>query len=214
MEKTKYYISTGDQTKMFTLCYDAFVWSSHSKTMVEKTFYIRNLSTDWETAVANAKSWIGEDGVLMNEDKAFDLNKIIRNGRIWKRPTMIECYQDNDEWLPKKSWFKPSVTFPSKFIGEVGEEIIVDLTFDDLFGFDTQFGFCVLRKFKDDNGNIFTTTSNNKLFNDLEIGDIVCMKVKVKQHKEYRGENQTVFSYPNELWRKKINYKLRRKKWK
>jgi hypothetical protein len=40
------------------------------------------------------------------------------------------------------------------------------------------------------------------------------MKVKVKQHKEYRGENQTVFSYPNELWRKKINYKLRRKKWK
>ena len=175
--------------------------------MVEKSYHLTNLSTDWNTAVAKAKNLIGDN---LLEGESFDLNKIIRNGRIWKRPTMIECYQDNDEWLPKKSWFKPSVNFPSKFIGEVGEEIIVDLTFDDLFGFDTQFGFCVLRKFKDDNGNIFTTTSNNKLFNDLEIGDIVCMKVKVKQHKEYRGENQTVFSYPNELWRKKINYKLTR----
>jgi len=196
MEKTKYFISSGQQTKMFTLCHNKFVWSNYSKTMVEKTFYVKNLSTDWEIAVANAKSWIGEDGVLMNEDKAFDLNKIIRNCRIWKRPTMIECYQDNDEWLPKKSWSKPSVTFSLKFIGEVGEKITVKLTFDNLFGFDTQFGFCVLRKFKDDNGNIFTTTSNNKLFEDLEIGDNVSMEVKVKQHKEYRGENQTVFSYP------------------
>ena len=199
MEKTKYFISSGQQTKMFTLCHNEFVWSNYSKTMVEKTFYVKNLSTDWETAVANAKSWIGEDGVLINEEEAFDLNKIIRNGRIWKRPTMIECYQDNDEWLPKKSWSKPSVTFPSKFIGEVGEKITVKLTFDDSVGFDTQFGFCVLRKFKDDNANIFTTTSNNKLFKELEIGDSVSMEVKVKQHKEYRGENQTVFSYPKLL---------------
>ena len=196
MEKTKYYISSGRQTKMFTLRYNAKVWCGVSKMMVWKSFHDTNLSTDWNTAVANAKSLIGEDGVLMNEDEAFDLNKIIRNGRIWKRPTIRECYQENDEWLPKKSWSKPSVTFPSKFIGEVGEKITVKLTFDDLFGFDTQFGFCVLRKFKDDNGNIFTTTSNNKLFKNLEIGDSVSMEVKVKQHKEYRGENQTVFSYP------------------
>ena len=197
--KTKYFISSGGQTKMFTLCHNEFVWSNYSKTMVEKTFYVKNLSTDWNTAVANAKSWIGENGFLINEDRAFDLNKIIRNGRIWKRPTIIECYQDNNEWLPKKSWSKPSVTFPSKFIGEVGEKITVKLTFDNAFGFDTQFGYCVIKKFKDDNGNIFTTTSNNKLFNDLEIGDSVSMEVKVKQHKEYRGENQTVFSYPKLL---------------
>lgn len=207
MQNSKYYISSGRQTKMFTLRYHAKVWCGVSKMMVEKSYHLTNLSTDWNTAVTKAKNIIGDK---LLEGESFDLNKIVRNGRIWKRPTMIECYQDNNEWLPIKSWSKPSVTFPSKFIGEVGEEIIVDLTFDDLFGFDTQFGFCVLRKFKDDNGNIFTTTSNNKLFNDLEIGDIVCMKVKVKQHKEYRGENQTVFSYPNELWRKKINYKLTR----
>lgn len=196
MEKRKYYISTGGQTKMFTLCHNEFVWSNYSKKMVEKTFYVKNLSTDWETAVANAKSWIGEDGVLINEDKAFDLNKIIRNGRIWKRPTIIECYQDNDEWLQKKSWSKPSITFPSKFIGEVGEKIIVKLTVVDYFTFSTQFGICTIKKFKDDDGNIFTTTSEKQFFYDLNIDDSASMEVKVKQHKEYRGENQTVFSYP------------------
>ena len=196
MSNTKYFISSGRQTKMFTLRYTAKTWCGFSKMMVEKNYHLTNLSTDWNTAVAKAKNLIGDN---LLEGESFDLNKIIRNGRIWKRPTMIECYQDNDEWLPKKYWSKPSVTFPSKFIGEVGEKITVKLTFDNFFGFDTQFGFCVIKKFKDDNGNIFTTTSNNKLFNDLEIGDSVSMEVKVKQHKEYRGENQTVFSYPKLL---------------
>ena len=196
MSNTKYFISSGRQTKMFTLRYTAKAWCGFSKMMVEKNYHLTNLSTDWNTAVAKAKNLIGDN---LLEGESFDLNKIIRNGRIWKRPTMIECYQDNDEWLPKKSWSKPSLTFPSKFIGEVGEKITVKLTFDNAFGFDTQFGFCVIKKFKDDNGNIFTTTSNNKLFNDLEIGDSVSMEVKVKQHKEYRGENQTVFSYPKLL---------------
>ena len=209
MQNSKYYISSGRQTKMFTLRYHAKAWCGFSKMMVEKSYHLTNLSTDWNKAVAKAKNLIGDN---LLEGESFDLNKIIRNGRIWKRPTMIECYQDNDEWLPKKSWFKPSVTFPSKFIGEVGEEIYVDLTVVDYFTFNTQFGLCTIKKFKDDNGNIFTTTSDKQFFYDLNIGDSVCMKVKVKQHKEYRGENQTVFSHPNELWRKRMNNKQRRKK--
>ena len=193
MQNSKYYISSGRQTKMFTLRYHAKAWCGFSKMMVEKSYHLTNLSTDWNTAVAKAKNLIGDN---LLEGESFDLNKIIRNARIWKRPTMIECYQDNHEWLPKKSWSKPSVTFPSKFIGEVGEKIIVKLTVVDYFTFNTQFGLCTIKKFKDDNGNIFTTTSDKQFFYDLNIGDSVSMEVKVKQHKEYRDENQTVFSYP------------------
>ena len=66
MEKTKYYISSGRQTKMFTLRYNAKVWCGGSKMMVWKSYHDTNLSTDWETAVAKAKSLIGEDGVRLS----------------------------------------------------------------------------------------------------------------------------------------------------
>ena len=182
----KYFISTGEENKMFTLRVECRMYSHYSRGMIDSNEFLTNLSTNWKDAVTKAKKFIADNGVLLNEDEPFILEDITRgisnNIKKWSAPI--------------RRWFTPQITFESTFVGEVGEQIKVNLKLVNSFGFDTQFGFCVIKKFEDANNNIFTTTSTKQFISDLEIGDNISMVVKVKQHKYFRGGEQTVFNYP------------------
>ncbi len=73
MNNEYYYISSGDQTKMYTLRtrYNELV----GEELVERDYYIRNLSTDADTAVQKAHAL----GYTSVKHPSFDLQEIRRN---------------------------------------------------------------------------------------------------------------------------------------
>lgn len=77
----------------------------------------------------------------------------------------------------------------SKFVGEIGERIIVPLSSIKLItSWETEWGITRLYKFMDDKGNVYTWKTGTLLDYEKEPKSI---KGTVKEHTEYRGINQT-----------------------
>lgn len=82
---------------------------------------------------------------------------------------------------------KPQVE--SEWFGEEGTRYNgLELTVEFVTGFETQFGWSNLHKFRDKDGNLFVWFTSSKL---LEQGQTYRMNATVKRHSEFRDQKQT-----------------------
>ena len=89
----------------------------------------------------------------------------------------------------------------SDYLGNVGEKITVTAKLIKEYTYDTNYGYyggtSTIYTFEDDNGNkILWTTSSMPYVNDkpIESGKTYTITGTVKEHKEYKGEKETVLT--------------------
>lgn len=91
-----------------------------------------------------------------------------------------------EELLPKTD---------GEFIGEVGKKLSVEAVFEKEFSFESCFGWTTttvyVLKFKVGNNTVVWKTST---YNALEEGKTYTVSGTIKEHKEYRGDKQTVLT--------------------
>jgi hypothetical protein len=77
--------------------------------------------------------------------------------------------------------------------GEIGQRIEIDLTVTFVRPVDSMYGTSLLIKGHDADGHRFTTFYAGNKF-DPKIGETYTVKATVKDHDEYKGENQTMLT--------------------
>ena len=84
------------------------------------------------------------------------------------------------------------VVNPGSFIGNVKDRLELNLTVKSLYTFEGTYGTTTIISLEDENENsvVWFASSNP----DLEVGDSTKLRGTVKEHKEYRGRNQTVLT--------------------
>ena len=82
----------------------------------------------------------------------------------------------------------------SEYVGNVGDKITIDVIVVSRFTYDTHYSYygdtSTIFKFKDKNGNIFIW--NTASYPALEDGMSYSITATIKEHKEYKGEKETV----------------------
>lgn len=76
-------------------------------------------------------------------------------------------------------------------IGQIGERLDLTLTVQRTFVFDGAYGKSTMHIMKDDRGNEFIWTTGAKT---LVVGETYTMRATVKDHKIYKGVNQTILT--------------------
>lgn len=84
----------------------------------------------------------------------------------------------------------------SEYVGNIGDKVEMCLTFKDEFSFETHFTYSgelnFIYKFADENGNTFTWKTSKWL--ELDKDAEYTVKGTIKDHKEYKGDKQTVLT--------------------
>jgi hypothetical protein len=80
----------------------------------------------------------------------------------------------------------------SEYVGEVGKKIEFTGTLVRKTGFQSQFGYQNVYTFNDENGNVLTWIS--AVVVGASLGASVKVRATIKEHKEYKGEKQTVIT--------------------
>lgn len=80
----------------------------------------------------------------------------------------------------------------STYQGEVGKWLERVVTIKKNIELDNNYGFAHLHVMEDEEGNVYVWTTASK---SLEEGSVLNMKMKVKEHKEYNGIQQTIVYY-------------------
>jgi len=149
------------------------------------------LVSDYDKELANkAAEWAENlsDQECDDSDYLFNIRAISRSGMVGFRTfgfaaSIIPAYQKT-----QKSQIKNN----SRYVGEIGDKIQIDLTFKNSFSFMSSFGYCSKYIFEDVDTNVFTwTTSPCKDFNK---GESYKIKGTIKGHNEYKGTEQTVLT--------------------
>lgn len=79
----------------------------------------------------------------------------------------------------------------SQYFGNTGDKFMRDFKVENVYGYDSQYGYVYINILKDAEDNIFvwkTTTTA------LEIGKEITAKATIKEHQEYNGIKQTVLT--------------------
>jgi hypothetical protein len=90
---------------------------------------------------------------------------------------------------------------PSEYVGKIGQRLSLDVTVTKKISIQTDSwsyydsGVMDIYTLTDKDGNIFTIFTKSR-FSDINQGDHVTLKATVKEHKEYKGEKQTVINRP------------------
>ena len=79
----------------------------------------------------------------------------------------------------------------SRFIGEVGQRLDLTLTVDRAIPIETNYGESTMHIMLDDCGNEFIWTTAAKV---LTVGNQYNLRGTVKEHRVYRGKNQTILT--------------------
>lgn len=86
----------------------------------------------------------------------------------------------------------------SKHVGQIGERITINATFDHSAWFTFRLGWSTetmyIHTFKDPDGNVLIWKTSSRSLSNLEEGDAVQLTGTVKDHNEYKGEKQTVLT--------------------
>ena len=93
----------------------------------------------------------------------------------------------------------------SEYVGNVGEKITVDVSVKGIYSFETHYSYygetSYIYKFEDKNGNIYTWKTagclDKKVGNRLvpiQEGEDCTITGTIKDHKEYKGEKETVLT--------------------
>ena len=85
-------------------------------------------------------------------------------------------------------------TEKSSYFGTVGEKLTdLEVTFKNIFWYDTQFGTVFIYIFEDADGHQFKWNTSTGI-STLEKGDVIKIKGTIKEHSEYNGIKQTVLT--------------------
>lgn len=96
------------------------------------------------------------------------------------------------EAIKKAEYKKQNNIKASEYVGEIKDKIDIEATLKFWVNWDSEYGTQTLYSFLDDNNNIFVWKTSNWL--DLEKETKVNLKGTIKDHKEYRGDKQTVLT--------------------
>ena len=144
-----YFISSGSENKMFTLRVGG--WSGWGQFKRKTTFYISNLSTDYDTALEKAKEYASAHGGFFWEAKGeFELNEIIRMASgeraklVEKANRKLAAEKAEREEKRYQEELTHYVLNKGKFLGGKydGE------TFEDVFSSDPQYCFWFVEKYE------------------------------------------------------------------
>jgi len=108
---------------------------------------------------------------------------------------------DDLEMRPRKEveeYVSSLVYEPSKstYQGEVGTWLIKDVVIKSNIELDSRFGLSHMHVMEDEDGNVYVWTTASK---NIAAGTALHMKMKVKEHKEYKGTQQTIVFYCKEV---------------
>ena len=131
---------------------------------------------------------------------------------------MFSAKQNHDKMVAKKIAEEKRAIENAKveYFGAVGDKFELTLTFDKIFGFETQYGYQYIILFHDDENHVFKWSTSNGMYKinfkgvkgkeideravfdgaykDYEIGHKYLIKGTIKNHEEYRGAKQTVIT--------------------
>lgn len=91
-----------------------------------------------------------------------------------------------------------------EYWGNVGEKFEKEILLENMFGFDSAYGYCYVLIFRDTENHVFKWVTSNPLYHawcktngkegdcDYEVGKTYTLKGSVKKHEEYKGMRQTV----------------------
>lgn len=89
---------------------------------------------------------------------------------------------------------RQEVADKSLYFGTVGEKLInLEVTFKNIFFYDTQFGSLAIYIFEDTDGHQFKWKTS-KGFSNIEKGDFIKINGTIKEYSEYNGVKQTVLT--------------------
>ena len=176
-----YSIGSGRQNKMFCLYITFTEYRSYG--CFEKTHHVANLSTDYQKAVAKAKSIFKEykDNSKLVIQEEWELNEIKRDGTSEQKNTYERCSDKVEE---------ETQLFPlSKKVGAKGDKVQLNLGVTDAFSFRSRFGSSRCIKFVDANHNEYITFSTSNFAYSLDEGDTVFCEAEIGGHKKDYAED-------------------------
>lgn len=176
-----YSIGSGRQNKMFCLYITFTEYRSYG--CFEKTHHVANLSTDYQKAVAKAKSIFEQykDNSKLVIQEEWELNEIKRDGTSEQKNTYERCSDKVEE---------ETQLFPlSKKVGAKGDKVQLNLGVTDAFSFRSRFGSSRCIKFVDANHNEYITFSTSNFAYSLDEGDTVFCEAEIGGHKKDYAED-------------------------
>ena len=158
-------------------------------------YFIRNLSKDLSEAKSKAVQLIKKN----DPDYFKDGNELIVSiwnrfeWKIEKKPKWIPFHDDHidthNRYFAKIKKEKDIAEAKAKysFVGEVGDILDLELTITEIFGFDGDYGFCMVHKFKDADDNSLIYFGNSKQLNTeydskFKVGDKITVTATIKRH--------------------------------
>jgi len=115
--------------------------------------FVKNLSKDFDTAVAKAKEYIGD-----NQDIPVDVwHRAKQYFNTEKKPLQHNAHVDSYyEYLYQLEFESKKIECEARqFVGEVGDILEMQLELIETFSFESDYGYCSCYRFKDQNGNRF-----------------------------------------------------------
>ena len=88
-----------------------------------------------------------------------------------------------------------SVESPSKYQGTVNEWLEKEVTIKQNIEVESHYGMSHMHIMEDNEQNVYIWTTSSK---NIAVGTIIKLKMKVKEHKEYKGVQQTIVYYCKE----------------
>ena len=127
-----------------------------------------------------------------NEEVADEIPYGVETAEVrWDNVCTPEGEVDEDKAHKVMEALKYADVDPGDFVGEIGERLEFKLTIDKTIPFDNMYGASTMHVMTDEDGNTFIWTTGSKT---LEVGKTYTMRGTIKDHRTYRGINQTVLS--------------------
>lgn len=161
---------------------------------------IKALGAKWNP---NIKAWVIDHSVAgyellpINIDDVYQVNGEGKYDRAWENSDGVDSIVQklNDFNIQKKR--EEAQNKGIGYVGEIGEKIVIECMLVDVKSFYSGYsyygGMTYKYIFNDVYGNVIVWSTSQEFDDEeFEIGSIVVLKGKVKDHREYKGTPQTL----------------------
>jgi len=170
--------------------------------------FIKNLSTDLKQAKQIAKEIVGNDvpvNIWCRKSWNIDNKKYLESlVQLDQHIIDHKSHLDSIEVAQRQKEIEAKY---SKFshLGQLGEQINLELTITEIFSFDGDYGLCFVHKFKDKNNNQVIYFGNTKELVDenaktkFQKGNKITVKATIKDHSKDKEDHNmplTVITKP------------------
>lgn len=205
--KSYVYISTGQKKAQYTLRH---VFSEHvtAERVVERDWHVKNLGVDFEAAKKEANQFAKEYNLPEVTTEYFKLNpynyrdeEAIAAQKEQDRlntEQRIKQMEEEQKQLAQKAELERQRLEKMEYLGTVGEKIEVELKLIAFInvGVNPYNGYTNWLVLFDDEHENRVVYFGSAGFDGLRKGEKAIIKFTVKDHKEYKGEKQTVMLRP------------------